>query len=82
MSGPLDCDCQFTLMPHAVSGNPARDNASALRQKISEKSGILEIDRRLLNTKPARPSALKQPASASATFAVIPFHHCLLVLRD
>ena len=66
MPGPLDCHGQFTLMAHTVSGNPARDNPPPFRQKIPQQTGILEIDRRLIQTKPAGTPALEQPP-ASAT---------------
>jgi hypothetical protein len=59
MPSPLDGYRQFTLMPHAIAGNPTWDDASPLRQKVPKQSGILEIDRRFLQTKPAGTPSLK-----------------------
>src|SRR5215217_1521145 len=77
VSSALDCDRQFPLMPHAVTRDPAGHNASPLSQEIAQQSRILKIDRRLLQAKPAGPSALEQSPSASA--AISSLHHGLLV---
>jgi hypothetical protein len=82
MSGPLDRNGQLTLMTHAVSGNAARNDPAALRQKIPEQAGILKVNRRLVQAKPAGPSSLKQPAPAPTTLAVASLHRRLLALRD
>src|SRR5690349_9985734 len=78
MAGALDRDGQFPLMPHAVTGNPAWHNASPLGEKVPQQSGILEINRRLFQAKPAGPPPLEQPPAASTTFSSV-HHRCLLL---
>jgi len=63
---PLDSGRQFALMPHAIAGDAPRDNPTPLSQKVSQQPDIFEIDRPLLDTKPARPSTLKKPSSTAA----------------
>jgi hypothetical protein len=81
MPGPLDRRRQLALMAEAIARNPARDDASALRQKIPQETDILEINGAFLDAKPAGPAPLKEssaasaitpPASTPATFA---FHN-------
>jgi hypothetical protein len=59
MPSPLDGHRQFTLMTHTIPGNAARNNAPALRQKISEQTGVFEINRRLFQAKSAGTPSLK-----------------------
>src|SRR5215213_3409146 len=77
MTGALDRHRQFPLMAHAVARNPAGHNAPPLGEKIPQQSGILEINRRLFQAKPAGPPSLKQPPASSPTFSS--FYHCLLL---
>jgi hypothetical protein len=66
----------------AISGNAAWDDSSALSQKIPQQADILEVNRRLIDTKPARLAALKKPtASASAIPAISSFHTRLRLLQ-
>jgi hypothetical protein len=81
MPSSLDSHRQFTLMPHAIAGNPTWNNTSSLRQKVPKKSGILKINRRFLQTKSAGTPPLEQPSTATTTSTVIfiSIHHCLLI---
>jgi hypothetical protein len=65
MAGPFDRDGQFPLVTETIAGNPARHNPSALRQKIAQESDILEVNRCLIDTEPARLAPLKEPSSAA-----------------
>jgi len=68
MSGPLYRRRQLALMAEAIARNPARDDASPLRQKIPQQTDILEIDGAFFDAKPAGPAPLKKsPAASSVT---------------
>jgi hypothetical protein len=73
MPSPFHGHCQLTLMTHAISGNAARNDTPPLRQEIPEQAGILEIDRRFIQTKSAGTPSLKQP-TAAATFVITSIH--------
>jgi hypothetical protein len=66
MPSPLDGSSQFPLVPHAIAGNAPWDNPAPLGQKIPQQPDIFEIDRPLVDTKPARSAALKKPSTATA----------------
>jgi hypothetical protein len=63
---PLDGGRQFALVPHAIAGDASRDNPTPLSEKVSEQPDVFEIDRPFVDTKPARPSALKKPSATAA----------------
>jgi len=58
-SGSFDCDRRFALMTQTVTRDPSWDNASSFRQKISQQSDVLVIDRDLFMTEPAYTPTLK-----------------------
>jgi hypothetical protein len=66
MPSPLDGGRQFPLVPHAIAGNAPWDNPAPLCQKIPQQPDIFEIDRPLVDTKPARSAALEKPSAATA----------------
>jgi hypothetical protein len=65
VSGPLDSGRQFTLVPHTITRDAPRDNPASLSEKVSQKSNIFEIDRPFVDTKSARPAALKKPSTTA-----------------
>jgi hypothetical protein len=67
MARPFDRDGQFPLMTKAITRNSARHDSAAFRQKIPQESDILEVNRRLVDTEPARLAPLKEPPSATTT---------------
>jgi hypothetical protein len=76
---PLDGGRQFALVPHTIAGDAPRNNPTPLRQKVSQQPDIFEIDRAFLNTKPTRPTALKEPPATTAVpiSALFTFHNRL-----
>jgi hypothetical protein len=73
MPSPFHGHCQLALMTHAISRNAAWNDPPPLGQKIPEQAGILEIDRRFIQTKSAGTPSLKQPTAAS-TFVFTSIH--------
>jgi hypothetical protein len=67
---PLDGGRQFALVPHAIAGDAPWDNPTPLSEKVSEQPDVFEIDRPFVDTKPARPSALKKPSATAAAVSV------------
>jgi hypothetical protein len=65
MAGSFDRYGQLPLMTEAITGDPARHDTTAFREKISQEPDILEIDRRLVDAESTRFTSLKIPASAA-----------------
>jgi hypothetical protein len=63
---PLDGGRQFALVPHTIARDAPRDNPTPLCQKVSQQPDIFKIDRPFIDTKPARPTALKKPSATTA----------------
>jgi hypothetical protein len=63
---PLDGSRQFALVPHAIAGDAPRNDPTPLSEKVSQQPDIFEIDRRFIDTKPARSPALEKPSSPTA----------------
>jgi hypothetical protein len=66
MPSPLHGSRQFPLVPHTIAGDAPRDNPAPLSQEVSQQPDIFEIDRPFIDTKPARPPALKKPPASTA----------------
>src|SRR5262249_35168964 len=60
---------QFPPVPQSNAGDSPRNDPAPLSEKVSQQPDIFEIDRRFIDTKPARSPALKKP-SASSAFSV------------
>jgi len=56
---PFDSHRRFPLMTETIAGNPPRNNASPLGQKIPQQSHVLEVNRHFFMTEPAYAPALK-----------------------
>jgi hypothetical protein len=78
----FDGSRQFSLVPHTIAGDAARNDPTPLSEKVSQEPDIFKIDRSLINTKPARPSALKKPAAALPISALFTLHHRLPLCLD
>ena len=86
MPSSLDGGRQFALMPEAIPGDAARDDAPSLREKIAHKTALLKIHGAFFNAKATGPATLKKPSSAAtpptvapstATAAAFTFHNRL-----
>jgi hypothetical protein len=74
---PLDGSRQFALVPRTIAGDTPRNDPTPLSQKISQQPDIFKIDRPFINTKSARPSALKKPSAAVSVSALFTLHNRL-----
>jgi hypothetical protein len=82
LARPLHRHGQDTLVLQTIPGDAPGHNASAFRQKVPQQSDILEIDRRLVDAKPAGLAPLKKsPAASTAITTFSSFHACLRLLR-
>jgi hypothetical protein len=78
LARPLYRHGQYTLVLQTIPGDAPRNNASAFRQKVPQQTDILKIDRRVVDTKSARLTALKKStASSTAITTLSSFHVCL-----
>jgi hypothetical protein len=72
---------QHALVLQTIPGNAPRHNTSAFRQKVSQQTDILKIDRRFIDAKPAGLATLKKTtASPTAITTFCSFHACLRLL--
>jgi len=61
--GTFDRNRQFTLVRHAIAGNPTGDDTTAFGEKIPNQTHILIVDQDLIMAKPAHTPALKRSSS-------------------
>jgi hypothetical protein len=67
-------------MLQAIPGDTSGDNPSSFGQKIPQQPHILEINRGLIDAKPARLAALEKPAAAPPAITTISSFHIRLRL--
>lgn len=65
-SGSLDRNGQLALVSHAVAGDPARHDPASLRQKTTQQTDVLEVDRSVIMAKSASSPSLEQSWSFHA----------------
>jgi hypothetical protein len=71
-SRSLDGHRQFTLMRHAVTGDPARHDSTPFGQKVPQQSHILEVNGDFFIAEPTHTPTLKKPSTATAARASTP----------